>query len=540
MTAALQLVPGEIFAGKYRVDRLVKAGGMGAVYAALHTATMRKVALKIMRPEIVADPTARERFTREAQVSARIESVHCVDVLDAGIDPATGIPFLVMELLVGKELGELLAERGRFAPGDVVQWLGQAARALDRAHAGGIVHRDLKPENLFLAMREGEAPTIKVLDFGIARILEGATNRATMAAGTPLYMAPEQTSRSAAIGPHTDVWALGLTAYTFLVGRPYWQGADLRQLYGEIIDAPMEPPTQRAARLGVQLPGAFDAWFFRCVERDPQRRAARAGEAIRALGDALGASLAATPAPPSPAAATMMAGVASAGSAGSAGSTAWAPPPAVASNPAIGGTAMMAAPPAYAAAAPLAHPAHPVQIPPHPGAGGSPRARSGAPGALLAVLGLIALVAIGGGVYLALGGSGAGTSTTAGSATATASADEPTEKPKKKQAEGDDDDSPIKTAKPSDPKPVEPLVADPDPASAPTAESALHAAPPKPPVFVAPKPTAPPPPPPPKMNCSPGVVNDQGRCTCPAGFRSVGPSGSARCAADDPADDPAP
>jgi serine/threonine-protein kinase len=448
MSNFAQLPPGMVFGGKYRIDRLIKAGGMGAVYQGVHTATMRKVAIKIMRPEIVADGTARERFTREAQISARIESQHCVDVLDAGIDPQTGVPFLVMELLVGKELGELLAERGRFSPQEVVTWLGQAARALDRAHASGIVHRDLKPENLFLVMREGELPTIKVLDFGIARILEGATNRATMAAGTPLYMAPEQTSRSAAVGPHTDVWALGLTAYTVLVGRPYWLGQDLAALYPEILAAPMEPPSQRAMRFGTHLPPQFDGWFFSCVERDPTRRQARPGEAIRQLGEVLGVapqSLGVTPAGGPPPAATVMSpatpivsgAYAHYGHSPQAGTMPVQGPVAgTAMMPMSGApmTAMPPTPPMQGTPYGVAMPSNPV-IPAAPAMEPGRRRAGGGNGALFAILGVAAVGLIGVGVWFAVGRGGSGsTSGSSGGATTT------TTTTTQKTTAGDDDD----------------------------------------------------------------------------------------------------
>lgn len=561
MSNVALLPEGIVFAGKYRVDRLIKSGGMGAVYSGVHTSTLRKVAIKIMRPEIVADGTARERFTREAQVSARIESQHCVDVLDAGIDPQTGIPFLVMELLVGKELGELLVERGRFSPQEVVTWLGQAARALDRAHASGIVHRDLKPENLFLVMRQGEQPTIKVLDFGIARILEGATNRATMAAGTPLYMAPEQTSRSAAVGPHTDVWALGLTAYTFLVGRPYWLGADLASLYPEILAAPMEPPTQRAARFGVHLPPAFDQWFLRCVDRDPNRRASRPGEAIAALGEALGvgANLAMTPPQGPPAAATVMApptplGFSAPQYGASPNAGTMQPHRREQPQPMMGGTAMMPVnmtpmhgvspmPPQMTAVPPTPPMHSPPQgvaipanasnpmIPYAPPMG--PRNRGGGNGALFVALGIVAVGLIGAGIYIAVApgkGSGGGGATTNTTTT-----------PSPSPGDDDDDQPPKPKPKPSvDPKPIDngsgdDTVATTAPSPTPTP---VVVAKPKPP----PGPAAAPTPTlavKPSPFCSPGSPNEFGRCNCPAGFKSKGPSGSARCVEEEP-DEPPP
>jgi serine/threonine protein kinase len=283
-----QIAPGQLFAGRYRVVRLIKAGGMGAVYEAVHEQTRRRVALKVMRPEIVSDPVSRARFVQEAQVATLIESKHVVDVLDAGVDDATAIPFLVMEFLTGEEVGDLVQRLGRVAPSDAVAWLTQAARALDKAHARGVVHRDLKPENLYLALREDEPPTLKILDFGIAKVLQSVAHNSTRGTGTPLYMAPEQTRRSSQVGPPTDVWALGLVAYTMIVGRPYWEAEDVHQLLGEILVEPMEPPVQRAARWGTSLPPGFDAWFFATVNRDPAQRYPRAGDSVAALAAVFG------------------------------------------------------------------------------------------------------------------------------------------------------------------------------------------------------------------------------------------------------------
>jgi serine/threonine-protein kinase len=285
------LAPGQRFAGRYAIYRLLRAGGMGAVFEATHLQTHRRVALKVMRPDIVTDPEQRARFAREAQVATLIESSHVVDVLDAGVDEATGIPFLVMEFLVGKELGDYLIEHGRARPDECVRWLAQAARALDKAHARGVVHRDLKPENMFLVLRDGEPPAIKILDFGIAKLMQSASATGTRATGTPLYMAPEQTRKSSEIGPATDIWALGLVAYSLLVGRPYWEGEDLNQLLAEILFQPLESPCARALRAGVALPPTFDAWFFGCVDRDPAARFGRASDAIASLAAVFGVPL---------------------------------------------------------------------------------------------------------------------------------------------------------------------------------------------------------------------------------------------------------
>lgn len=289
MRSLPELTSGAIFAAKYRIERRLATGGMGSVYEVRHVVHNKRYALKLMHPELAADDEARARFVREAQIDAVIESAYVVSVVDAGVDAATETPFLVMEFLVGEELGDMLKRGARVPPDRLVRWLGQVARALDKAHAKGIVHRDLKPENLFLTVSDDEGEKIKVLDFGIAKWLEAASQSSTLGGGTPLFMAPEQTRRGREIGPWTDIWALGLLAYVLLVGKPYWRAQTIGELYGELLDpSGREPPSARAALLGVPLSPAFDAWFFRCVDNDPRQRFGRAGDAIDQLATALG------------------------------------------------------------------------------------------------------------------------------------------------------------------------------------------------------------------------------------------------------------
>jgi serine/threonine protein kinase len=286
------LQPDQVFAQRYRVVRLLKAGGMGAVYEVRHTATDKRWALKLMNPNLARDANARERFEREAKIDALIESAFVASVIDAGIDEATEAPYLVMEFLVGTDLGEQLLRTGPLSAAIVVTYLRHVARALDKAHAKNIVHRDLKPENLFLCQSDEDGERVKVLDFGIAKLLEAVGHSSTQSAGTPAYMAPEQWSRGREIGPWTDIWPLGLIAYELLVGKSYWRAETTGELYGEILSqAPRDAPSVRAAEAGILLPKAFDAWFFRCVDNDPKRRFARAGEAIAELASAFGTEL---------------------------------------------------------------------------------------------------------------------------------------------------------------------------------------------------------------------------------------------------------
>lgn len=290
----LTLNEGSLFAGRYRIIRCIAMGGMGAVYEVVHVETERRRALKVMLPNIVESEELRERFRQEARVAAHIDSEHIVDVFDAGFDPDTRMPFLVMELLRGEELGKRLQRFGRFATADVVLYLEHAARALDRTHRASIVHRDLKPANLFLTEREDGSPHIKILDFGIAKFLsEGTTAvNATRSIGTPLYMAPEQFKSGIAVYASADIFALGMVAYTLLVGVPYWkeEANSQNNVFAFAMAAmvgPQELASVRAARFGITLPSTFDAWFATATAIDPKARFASAGEAIAALGVAL-------------------------------------------------------------------------------------------------------------------------------------------------------------------------------------------------------------------------------------------------------------
>ncbi|MDI1476619.1 serine/threonine-protein kinase [Polyangium sp. y55x31] len=292
-----ELPAGSTFHGHYQIVRSVNAGAMGVVYEVVDLKTRRRRALKVMLPSIIQNEEMRERFKLEATITADIVSEHLVETFDAGVDPETGAPFLTMELLQGDDLATLLHDRGRFAPAEVVALLWQVARALDKTHAAGIVHRDLKPENLFVTRRDDGSPRVKVLDFGIAKIVaqSEAADRQTRNLGTPPYMSPEQITGDGTIGPRSDLYALGHIAYALLVGHPYWmdESKTSETVYAflmTMMQGAKEPPTQRAKRYGVTLPEAFDAWFAQATDIVPSVRFERASEEIAALAAALGLS----------------------------------------------------------------------------------------------------------------------------------------------------------------------------------------------------------------------------------------------------------
>jgi len=283
MNTSLDLPP--LIASRYRPVRFIGKGGMGAVYEVEHARTGEHLAMKVLLSGLGSSAEAVERFKREARASARIKSEHVVRVTDADVAvELDGAPFLVMELLEGTDL-EQAATAAPPGPATVVAWLGQVAQTIDKAHRLGIIHRDLKPENLFLATGEGRLPTIKILDFGIAKMLDEGTavTGAGQMLGTPKYMSPEQASPNTPVTPATDRCALGLIAYRLLVGTSYYQGGAMGIL-GQILHGALQAPSACGAHFGE----AFDAWFAKACHRDPGQRFASAAEQVHALAKALG------------------------------------------------------------------------------------------------------------------------------------------------------------------------------------------------------------------------------------------------------------
>ncbi len=281
--------PGATFADDFRVLRPLGAGGMGSVFVAEQRSTGKLRALKLMHPQLAASDEARRRFEQEARIGAKIDSEHVVEVQAAGVDAASGAPFLVMELLEGEDLARIVARRGAFAPAEVAAVFEQLGHAMSAAHAAGIVHRDLKPENVFLARarRSGAGFTLKVLDFGIAKLVEEGGGLSTAALGSPLWLAPEQTER-VPVTPATDVWAMGLLAYHLLTGKSFWREAaspamSIARLLREILVEPLPTASERAAEQGAKLPAGFDAFFARTVARAPEERFPDAAAAVAAL-----------------------------------------------------------------------------------------------------------------------------------------------------------------------------------------------------------------------------------------------------------------
>jgi serine/threonine-protein kinase len=297
---------GTIIAGRYRVVGELGRGGMGVVYRVEHVATGAQLALKMLLGDIAANEKLRERFTREAQVSARIGNQHVVNVSDAGAD-SRGSLFLVMELLDGATLEDALAASGPIEAGVVLRILEEAAHALAAAHAVGVFHRDIKPANIFLARRKGVTNDVivKLLDFGIAKIMEDdSAQKSTVQAGSIAWAPPEQWNPQCTPAPTIDVWPLGLLAFSMLSGSAYWESENETTkstspgVMIEVLAKPLAAPSERARAIRAAFTDfspAFDAWFLRCLAREPADRFASPEAAIAALSEALAVASAAIP-----------------------------------------------------------------------------------------------------------------------------------------------------------------------------------------------------------------------------------------------------
>jgi len=258
---------GSTIAGRYRVERPIGEGAMGAVALARHVSLDETVAIKFLKPELRRDPVAIARLSREAKALARIKSDHVARVLDVGATLSVG-PYMVMEYLEGTDLGELLDEEGPLPAPRAVECVLQLCEALTVAHTAGIVHRDIKPQNLFLA-RHGQFETLKVLDFGIC---DGAVAAVPGADGTPYgtpsYMSPERVRNDPSADHRADIWSIGVVLHELVTGRAVFDGGDLTDICARIVsDAPI--PLEADVKV---LPAELRAIIGRCLERDPARR----------------------------------------------------------------------------------------------------------------------------------------------------------------------------------------------------------------------------------------------------------------------------
>ncbi len=262
---------GTVHAGRYRILRKLGEGGMGEVYLAEHLVLRRHEALKILHVELASDPDFVARFRREARATNRVQHANIVGVYDFGQLP-DGRFFLAMEYAEGDRLDSLLERVGALPVARTLHILAQLADAIDHAHARGVVHRDLKPANLMLTQHRGQLDVLKVLDFGIAKIIAPeyqdsvAPTRQDEVFGTPDYMAPEHLAGM--VDPRSDLYALGCIGFELLCKQAPFTG---RQL--EIVNAHMTQPPRAPSQLSPwTIPPQLDAVILRCLEKSPDLR----------------------------------------------------------------------------------------------------------------------------------------------------------------------------------------------------------------------------------------------------------------------------
>jgi eukaryotic-like serine/threonine-protein kinase len=262
--------PGDVVGGKYRVERVLGAGGMGVVVAAIQTELDRPVALKFLLPKLLERPGLVIRFSREARAAAKLESEHVARVLDVGTLEG-GAPYIVMEYLEGHDLASVLAARGAFPSEQAVGYVLQACEAIAEAHSRGIVHRDLKPGNLFLTNRASGAPVIKVLDFGLSKIVSSGEEHVTSESGilgSPLYMSPEQLMSARTADARSDLWSMGVVLYELVTAHAPFEYERIAGLVAAILQKPPVP----IAHWRADVPAELQTVVFRCLEKDPSQR----------------------------------------------------------------------------------------------------------------------------------------------------------------------------------------------------------------------------------------------------------------------------
>lgn len=268
--------------GRYRLIKRIGHGGMGEVWSALHPGLKRHVAMKILQPRRRSDPVALRRFEREVRATSELSHPNAVRIFDYGVT-ADGLWYYTMELLSGEELSRLVDREGALSVARAVRLLGQAAGALGEAHARGIVHRDVKPENLFIASSAGELEFVKVLDFGIAKLMRDDTQTGLTAegwiGGTPAYMSPEVVAGRAA-DARSDVYALSAVLYFAITGCHVFEGASVPTLLVAHLQQVPEPPS---VKLGSSLPARLEAFILRNLAKDPALRCANANEFAKEL-----------------------------------------------------------------------------------------------------------------------------------------------------------------------------------------------------------------------------------------------------------------
>jgi serine/threonine protein kinase len=285
-----QDIVGAAIAGKYRIRRVIGGGSMGVVCEAEHLEIGKRVAIKLIDASLAGMTDVAMRFRQEARATSLVESHHIVQVFDVGTDERLGL-YLVMEYLTGEDLAKRLLRDRRLPLEAAVRIAVQVARGLAKAHDAGVVHRDLKPANIFLCTSEDDHALVKILDFGISKVLASSLpgsspglklTRDGMVVGTPQYMSPEQ-AQGYTVDLRSDVWALGLVLYEMLAGRPaYPELPTYEQFIIHLVSKPPDPLDAVAPWVPQRLARVVHA----AIEHDLSRRIQTCGELVRRLMEA--------------------------------------------------------------------------------------------------------------------------------------------------------------------------------------------------------------------------------------------------------------
>jgi eukaryotic-like serine/threonine-protein kinase len=285
-----ELHAGMMVTPSVRLLRPLGEGGMGTIWVADHLALRTQVVVKFIAKDLKSSKEALDRFSREAAAAAQVKSPHVVQTHDYGVDP-DGVPYIIMELLEGQDLGGHLDQVGKLRPELVLEIVIQLARALDRAHERGIVHRDIKPGNIFLCDGGSGEVFVKLLDFGIAKGVESpsidSNTKTGSMIGSPFYMSPEQILGSKSIDHRSDLWSVGIVVFEALTGSKPFDAETMGGLAIKIHSEPLPLPTA----IEPTLPPAVDAWFLRACSRNVEERFRSAKEMAEGLAGALGGQM---------------------------------------------------------------------------------------------------------------------------------------------------------------------------------------------------------------------------------------------------------
>ena len=278
-----QFPPGEMLDDKYRIDRLLSMGGMGAVYVGTHVLLKKRVAIKVLRTEFAGAADMVVRFQREAVAASAIGHDNIVSVTDMG-QTRGGVAFLVMELLEGRSLAAAIRDEGPLTIAAAADIASDLLGAIGAAHRAGIIHRDLKPENVFLSLREGRGEVVKILDFGISSITQAEPDKRLtvtgLVIGTPSYMSPEQARGDKEISGATDVYSAGVILYEMLCKQLPYEATNYNVLMYRILSGEYVKLSMRQA----SVPEDLEAVVVEAMALDPRDRFASADDFADALG----------------------------------------------------------------------------------------------------------------------------------------------------------------------------------------------------------------------------------------------------------------